>query len=156
LAVADVNEDERPDIIVGNWVDGPEVHLQQADGSWRKTADVFPQMLGGAYGVAAGDLDQDGHLDLVVSGRLKREVGFVYGLFALRGDGRGRWTYLANSGLPDGGLPFTWGIALGDVNGDGVLDVAVGSGGIVATNPEHARAEIPAGVLVWCTELAER
>jgi len=156
LAIGDVDEDGRLDIAVANWIDGPEVYLQQADGSWRKTPDVFPEMLGGGCGLALGDIDQDGHLDMVVSGRLTRVVGYVYGVFLLRGDGTGKWTHVKESKLPKVGLPFTWGIVLGDVNQDGVLDVVAGSGGIVATNPDFSEPVIPAGVLVWHTRLGER
>lgn len=154
IAVGDVNEDGRRDVAAANWVDGPEVYLRQADQSWQQTPDVFPDLLGGSYGLALGDVDRDGHLDMIVSGRIPaREVGYVYGVFLLRGDGRGGWTYVSGSGLPESGLPFTWGIALGDVDGDGVLDVAAGSGGTVATNPEYAQPLIPAGVLAWRTRL---
>ena len=151
VAVGDINEDGRPDFATANWVDGPEVYLQQQDGTWQKTPDVFREMLGGAVGVDLGDIDRDGHLDMIVSGRLTRDVGYVYGVFALRGDGRGGWSYVAQSGLPETGLSFMWGIDLGDVNNDGILDVAVGSGGTVATVPGPTEPAIPVRMLVWCT-----
>ena len=154
LAVGDVDEDGLLDIAVSNWVDGPEVYLQQPDGRWEKTPDVFPGMLGGAFGMAMGDMNLDGHADLVVSGRLDHnEVGYVYGVFVLLGDGQGHWVPSRDNGLPENGLPFTWGIALADVNADGVLDVVAGSGGIVATNPDRSKPMIPAGMLVWTTQL---
>ena len=156
LAIGDVNEDGRLDIAVANWVDGPEVYLQQADGSWVKTPDVFPEMLGGAVGLALGDVDGDKHLDMVVSGRLTRDVGFVYGVFLLYGDGQGRWTWSQGNGLIDTGLAFTWGVALGDVNGDGLLDVAAGSGGIVATVPGPTEPVVPVRLPVWCSRRAEQ
>lgn len=156
LAIGDVNEDGRLDIAVANWVDGPEVYLQQADGSWVKSPDVFPEMLGGAVGLALGDVDGDKHLDMVVSGRLTRNVGFVYGVFLLYGDGQGRWTWSQGNGLIDTGLAFTWGVALGDVNGDGLLDVAAGSGGIVATVPGPTEPVIPVRLPVWCSRRAEQ
>lgn len=86
-------------------------------------------------GPVLGDIDRDGHLDMIICGRLELEVGNVYGVFAMRGDGHGRFTYVPNTGLPETGLSYTWGIALGDIDRDGVLDVAAGSGGIVATGP---------------------
>lgn len=149
LAVGDVNEDGRLDFATANWVDGPVVYVQDEHGAWEKTPDAFPDMFGGSYGVALADLDGDGHLDLVVSGRLTREVGYVYGVFTLRGDGTGHWVWTPECGLPSSGLPFTYGVTVGDVNEDGVRDIVAASGGIVATSRTHAQPTVPAGMLVW-------
>ncbi len=154
IAVGDINEDGRPDLATANWVDGAEVYLQAEDGSWAKTPDVFPDMLGGAVGLALADIDVDGHLDLLVSGRLGTDVGFVYGVFLLLGDGSAQWTHVHESGLPKTGLAFTWGLATSDVNGDGTLDVAAGSGGIVATAPGPKEPTIATRLPVWCTRLS--
>ncbi len=152
LAVADINEDGLPDIAIANWVDGPEVYLQQKDHSWVKTPDVFPQMLGGSVGLDLGDLDGDGHLDMVVSGRLKPNGGFVRGVFALKGDGKGNWSFLKNSGLPETGLSAVTGVDIADINGDGSLDVALASGLIVETVPGPKQPAIPQRLLVWSGE----
>jgi hypothetical protein len=53
--------------------------------------------------------------------------------------------------LPERGLAFTWGIALGDVDEDGVQDVVAASGGIVATSRKYKDPVLPAGLLAWCT-----
>ncbi|MEK6674197.1 MAG: VCBS repeat-containing protein [Planctomycetota bacterium] len=158
IAAGDVNGDKRVDLVFANWVDGPEVFLQEADGSWREAPSVFPEMLGGAVGVTLGDLDLDGDLDMVTSGRLTDDVGYVYGLFVLEGDGRGGWRYLRQSGLPETGLSTAWGVAMGDVSGDGVPDIAFSSGGIVAADPKHNEPVMPTRLQVWCTHLppAER
>lgn len=153
IAVGDVNEDGLVDIAAANWVDGPEVYLQQGDGSWKKTPDVFPDMLGGASGLALGDIDGDGHEDLVISGRLTQAVGYVYGVYLLRGDGRGGWVHASSYGLPETGLAFTFGVAVGDFDHDGTLDIAAGSGGIVATTPDRSEPIIPSRLLVWSTRL---
>lgn len=153
LAVGDVNEDGRVDIAVANWVDGPEVHLQQEDGSWRKSPDVFPEMRGGAIGLALGDIDGEGHLDIVVSGRLGLEGGYIRGVFLLRGDGAGGWTYMKDCGLPSTGLAATVGIALGDINDDGILDVAASSGLIVESAPGRREPVLPTPMLVWSAAL---
>jgi len=156
ITVGDVNGDGRTDIAVANWIDGPEVFLQQADGSWKDTPDVFPEMQGGAVGVALGDINQDGSLDLLVSGRLTHEVGYVYGLFVLQGDGRGGWRYLRGTKLPDTGLSTHWGVTMGDVNGDGVLDLVYGTGGMVATDHTRREPVIPVRLQVWCTTLTPK
>ncbi|MCP4591282.1 MAG: VCBS repeat-containing protein [bacterium] len=153
IAVGDVNGDGLADLATANWVDGPEAYLQQPDGSWQKTPDVFPDMFGGAIGLAMGDLDRDGNLDIVVSGRLRLEGGYVRGVFPLLGDGQGQWTYIANSNLPETGLATTMGVALGDVNGDGLLDVAAASGLTVETVPGPPnKPAYPWHLLVWCAQ----
>lgn len=149
-AVADVNNDGRKDLIVANWVDGPEIYYQNPDGSWKKSPDIFPQLTGGSIGLDVGDVDGDGHLDIILSGRKNRDdTGFVHGLFFLRGDGTGKFEWIENSGLPSTGLSFTWGVALVDVNKDGILDFAAGSGGVVATDPNRAEPTLAPRVLFY-------
>lgn len=148
--VADFNKDGRKDLLVANWVDGPELYLQNADGSWTKSGDVFPQMSGGAVGLDVGDVDKDGNLDIVLTGRMNRkEVGYVNGIFFLKGDGTGKFQLVENSGLPAHGLSFSWGVKLEDVNKDGYLDFAVGSGGIVATDPKRTEPILAPRVLFY-------
>lgn len=151
IAAGDFNGDGRMDIAAANWVDGPELYLQQPNGSWQQTPDVFPEMLGGAVGLDVGDLNRDGNLDMVVSGRLTTEGGYVRGVFALLGDGRGGFRYWENSGLPGTGLMATTGVALADVNQDGVLDVAAASGLIVETATGRTEPIVPERMIVWCS-----
>ncbi len=84
-----------------------------------------------ALGVAFGDLNNDGHVDLVVAGKTNLdEIGGVYGVYALLGDGHGNFTRLQNDGLPDGTRERTWGVALGDIDHDGVLDIGAAFGDV--------------------------
>lgn len=129
VAVGDVNEDGRTDLLLANIAHGPQIFLQQEDGSWKKTADVIPELKGGAWSGALGDFDGDGHLDMVIGASLRRGAGSSYGLFVLRGDGKGGWIKATDTGLPTMGLGFPWGIAVDDINGDERLDIAV------TTNP---------------------
>ena len=157
LAIGDYNNDGRLDIGVANWVDGPEVYFQEADGSWRKAADVFPKMLGGAIGMACGDLDRDGNLDIITAGRLDRAGGFVRGIFYLRGRGDETWEYVEDVGLPGDGLAAVAGVTLGDLDKDGDLDVALGTGLIVESpygdDPSpRTKPIIPQRLPVWRTD----
>jgi VCBS repeat protein len=52
IAVADINRDGRMDLATTHVVNGPQVFLQNADGSWQGAIDVLPAMKGGAEGRA--------------------------------------------------------------------------------------------------------
>jgi hypothetical protein len=133
IAVGDVNGDGKLDIASGAAVPGVEVFIQETGESgpkWRRAIDGIVPM--NALGVAFGDLDKDGKTDLVVAGKTNLdEIGGVYGIFPFFGDGNGAWKLRENTGLPNGGRERTWGVALPDIDGDGVLDVAAAFGDVL-------------------------
>jgi hypothetical protein len=154
LAVADFNKDGLPDFAVANWIDGPECYLQNPDHSWSKTADVFPQMLGGAVALTAGDLNADGLPDILCAGRLNPDPGYVRGVFLLLNNSAlpASFTFVENSGLPSTGLATTSGLALADLNGDGLPDALAGSGLIVESSdrPDALKSPVIAErIIVW-------
>jgi VCBS repeat protein/FG-GAP repeat protein len=122
LAVADVNGDGHPDIVVGNelkWGD-PEtgevaVLLGNGDGTFQPP--VMYNCSGSGGFVAIRDLNGDGKPDLVVtaSGSISVLLGY--------GDGTFQAAVSYDSGGPGGGA-----VAVEDVNGDGKLDTAVANG----------------------------
>jgi hypothetical protein len=136
LAVGDINEDGRVDLVVANTIGGPEAYVQGSDGAWQRSpSTALSALAGGADSLALGDLDGDRHLDLVIGGRRAR--GGQGGLFVFLGNGKAEWGAVEQTGLPAEGYPFLWGMRLGDVNGDGKLDLVVGTG--AAASPALGR-----------------
>jgi len=134
IATADVDNDGRLDLVVGNAINGVEVYLQNADGSWRGPIDPMPELKGGAQAVALCDLDGDGNVDVIIGGGMTGTAGQgqdPWGLFVRFGDGKGGWASRPGTNLPAVGMEVVWGIACADVNGDGRPDVVVSSGGVM-------------------------
>lgn len=146
IAVGDINNDGRPDIVIANNINGAEAYLQNADGTWQGPIDVMPELKGGATAVALADLDGDGNLDVVIGGALSAEPNYEWdphGLFVRWGDGKGGFSDRRATNLPSVGLEVIWGIKVVDVNGDGRPDIVVTTGG--ATGKVSRRPGLPPG-----------
>lgn len=134
IAVGDVNGDGKLDIASGAALPGVEVFIQETGPNglrWRKASQGIVPM--NALGVALGDLNNDGKLDLVAVGKTNlEEIGGVYGVFPFLGDGTGNWKLIDNTGLPTTGRERTWGVGLADIDRDGVLDIGVAFGDVLS------------------------
>lgn len=134
IDLGDVNGDGKLDLASGAAIPGAEVFIQEKGENgirWRKASEGIIPL--NALGVSFGDLDGDGHNDLVVAGKANlEEIGGVYGVFPFFGDGTGNWTYVSNTGLPNDGRERVWGVTVTDVDKDGVADIAAAFGDVLA------------------------
>jgi hypothetical protein len=140
IAVADLNGDGKPDMVVANIEGQLGVLLGKGNGSFQPVVS-YNSVVGSAISIAVGDLNRDGKLDLVVA-----RLGFL-GVLLGNGDGTLQPEVLYDSGgQPYGvGPGFSIPIFIADVNddtkpdlivanqtdknyGDGVLGVLLGNG----------------------------
>ncbi|RYF12237.1 MAG: hypothetical protein EOO40_01720, partial [Deltaproteobacteria bacterium] len=124
LAIGDVNEDGRPDVVATGDYDGLMwVHLGNGNGTFAPPSQVAIPVSGayiGAPAVHLGDLNGDGHLDVVGCTSEANIVSFV---------GAGDGTFAAaQSFAPQAAVTEMRDVLIGDFDGDGILDV-VGTGG---------------------------
>jgi hypothetical protein len=122
VAIGDVNADSRPDLLVGTTTIGLVVLLGNGTGGFAPAAgspffiatSVYPQDL------ALGDMNEDGHLD-VISGNYS--AAGVDNVAILLGTGTGSFALTPDSPFSTGLNHISYGVAVGDLNGDGHLDL---------------------------------
>ncbi len=132
VTVADVNHDGKPDLIVPGYHGGALAYqfvgvlLGNGDGTFR-AAIGSPHIVSQGGGIAVGDLNNDGNLDIAAVGT--SAFGFSGGgnlVDVLLGNGDGSFVTDSGSPFPTGYNPVVPLIA--DLNGDGKQDIAVAGG----------------------------
>jgi hypothetical protein len=113
---ADVNGDGKPDLVITDFNSSQlSVLLGNGDGTFQTA--LITQTTTDPGGVAAGDFNRDGKLDLVVTGSAEVSI--------LPGNGDGTFGTAISYPIVLGEAPE--GIALADFNGDGKTDIALTS-----------------------------
>jgi len=126
VAAGDVNGDGVLDLVTANFGAGTAtVLLGKGDGTFTQ-AQGSPITVGvSPYGVALGDLNQDGKIDVAVANEASQSVS------VLLGNGNGTFTQATGSPIAAGNYPQA--IAIGDFNADGIPDLAVVNDGSPGT-----------------------
>ncbi|MEQ9570209.1 MAG: FG-GAP-like repeat-containing protein [Longimicrobiales bacterium] len=155
---ADLDGDGRDELLLGTWNEDVRHYRRGADGGWTPVSDApLVELPRGSHSVpAAGDLDGDGDLDLVVG-----EASGELNLFRNVGTPREPAFELVTEKLDDIDVGRRSAPVLLDLDGDGDLDLLVGreDGGAAvfenvgsATEPRfEARGELDASLPKYST-----
>jgi hypothetical protein len=137
LAVADIDEDGRPEIIFGSGVALGErpgegyirIYGYDNDTGTYKEEWQSPDMNGDVEGLAAVDVDGDGHLEIVASAGYRYREGYVYIIRHIpEGTGGvGKPAAYKQVWQSDDIGPKPYGFDVGDMDGDGVPDIITGN-----------------------------
>jgi hypothetical protein len=137
VLIGDMNNDGNPDLVVGS---GKSVAVWLCNGAESRTGPCRPTVASTVpvpdplSEMALGDVNGDGNLDVAVASHDS------YNVALLTGDGKGALALAPSSpiAMRDGQQPHTHGIGIGDLNGDGKLD-------IITVNNAHDDVSIVSG-----------
>jgi hypothetical protein len=124
VETADFNNDGFPDLVVASETDS-SVTVLLGDGRGGFAGAKGSPFFAGPIpnDLAIGDFNKDGNLDLAVANHERQHIS------VLLGDGKGGFAHAPRSPFPTEGIPHVHGVAIGDFNSDGWLDIATDSWG---------------------------
>ncbi len=131
IVVGDFNGDGKPDVVFNNDFSAVQVAVSLNNGDGTFKAPIFTNVAGTEFiGMAVGDFNGDGKLDLVI-GQEPDKTGFGAVRIML---GNGDGTFQAGKTISVASTPFV--IVVGDFNNDGNLDVALSFSPNTNANPD--------------------
>ena len=121
VALGDVNGDGRPDIVSANGSSSTAgVFLGQANGGFASMTAYSTGAFSYPRSVALGDVNGDGRLDIVTANSSRSEVGVLLGQIS--------GGFAPVTAYSVGATSYPSSVTLGDVNGDGRLDIVTANG----------------------------
>lgn len=141
VLIFDANGDKHPDILFlnltsngGKFEKDPTARLLINDGKGNfkdETVKRIPKQEYSTYAGTIFDFNHDGHPDIILSA-LKIPPFQAMQVQALQNDGKGNFKLVTDQVIPESTVGRSWGIAVGDVNGDGKPDLFIGQWGTQA------------------------